>query len=146
MAPQATASTKYSMLNLDCRKFGLISPDLGMATILLYLAMVVNTPKAIKAIVESEVSKLSPGFSVYHDSRNFQPLNEDLYNAILKIAEIIQAKKPDKIARLFNPYSRMVFNRVSAQLMYNAKEFQREKDARSYLNLPDEESKSEGKE
>lgn len=100
-----------------------------------------NLP-TIKKIVESEVSKIKSGFSVYHDARSFQPLNEDLYLEILEIAKIILAKEPDKIARLFNPYSRMIFNRISAQLGYSAKEFHSEKDARSYLNITSEVVKS----
>ncbi len=54
MALHAIASTKYSVSNFDCRKFGLICPDWGIDTILLYLAIVLNTPIAIKATVSQE--------------------------------------------------------------------------------------------
>ena len=54
VALHASESTKYSISNFDDRKFGLIYPDLGIATVLLYLAIVHNTPMAIKATTSQE--------------------------------------------------------------------------------------------
>jgi len=110
-------------------------PELNTLFLVLSGQASVKFVQAIRVIVESELTKLNPGFNIYNDSRGFQAVVDDSYDAMLELCKKLQEKQPSRIARLLNPYSRMIFNRISAQLGYSAREFTSVKSALEYLEI-----------
>ncbi len=110
-------------------------PELNTLFLVLTGEPTVEKVRALRVIIESEMTKLQPGFHVYNDSREFHPANNDSYDEILELCKLVVDKQPDRIARLLNPYSRMIFNRVAAQIGYAGREFNSVKAALEYLEI-----------
>lgn len=109
------------------------NPDLNI--LFLTLSGIPNEENILNLtlVIQSELSRLKPGFKLLNDARQMEPADLNNYQMLIEAAKEIIKLKPSKIARLCNPFSRMVFNRISAQLGYSGKEFFKMEDALEYL-------------
>jgi|GEM_PF-1549400 len=114
-----------------------VKADTELNTLFLVLSgePTIEKVKALHLIIASEMTKLRPGYQIYNDSREFHPAANDSYEEILEIGKLLIDKQPNRIARLLNPYSRMIFNRVAAQIGYSGREFTSVKAALEYLEI-----------
>ncbi len=86
-------------------------------------------------LIKFELSKLEPGYKILNDSRKMQPAVGDIMEEMVIICKLLLQKRPSRIARLLNPYSRMLFNRLSAQMEFRAREFSNMELALDYLGI-----------
>lgn len=114
-----------------------VKADSENNTLFLILAGIptVDNIRKVKVVLEYELSLLAPGFKVFNDSREFSPINPLALLEFMEVCKMAYEKKPSKIARLLNPFSRMVFARGASDTSIIAREFTNVQNAVEFLGV-----------
>ena len=91
--------------------------------------------RQLKQVIKFELRKLQSGYKILNDARKMQPAVGDILEDMYDICQMIMDKQPSRIARLVNPYSRMLFSHLSSLMGFRAREFSSMELALNYLGV-----------